>query len=63
MKTDYLGMSNSAAELAEYLRMIATLEIKRTRGTSAEFAIKRLTEVCALAREALERYDKAEGRE
>ena len=46
------------AELLAALKEITTLEIPRTRGTSSEFAIKRLAEACAIAREA---FAKAEG--
>ena len=41
------------AELVAALKEIAALEIQSTRGTSAEFAVKRLSEVCSIARQAI----------
>ena len=43
----------TSAELLAALKEIAALEIQSTRGTSAEFAVKRLSEVCAIARQAI----------
>ena len=45
-------------ELVESMRLIESLEIGKTRSASSEFAVKRLSEACAIARTAIAKAEK-----
>lgn len=45
---------NIVTRLIEEFQRIESLELKHTRGTSPEFAVKRLSEACAIARDAIQ---------